>query len=80
MNTRRSTIRLAVIAAGAMVSLGVLGAESTSASPGVVAESTMSTGATTTKTTAPSTLPVPMARPSITGPAPLPPEEQGLPG
>jgi hypothetical protein len=35
---------------------------------------------TSTVTTAPSTLPTPRAVPRITGPAPLPLEEQGLPG
>ena len=33
-----------------------------------------------TVTTAPSGMPVPVAQPSIKGPAPLPSEEQGLPG
>jgi hypothetical protein len=40
----------------------------------------MSTAATRTETAAPTTLPIPEAVPGITGPAPLPPEEQGLPG
>jgi hypothetical protein len=40
----------------------------------------MSTGTTSTVTTAPGTPPIPMAQPSIKGPAPLPVEEQGLPG
>jgi hypothetical protein len=38
----------------------------------------MSTGVTITATTPPAA--VPEAVPSIKGPAPLPPEEQGLPG
>jgi hypothetical protein len=38
----------------------------------------MSTGVTVTATTPPSA--VPEAVPAIKGPAPLPPEEQGLPG
>jgi hypothetical protein len=45
-----------------------------------VTGSTMSTGATRTETAAPTTLPIPEAVPGITGPAPLPAEEQGLPG
>ncbi|MET4428706.1 hypothetical protein ABIA65_001999 [Mycolicibacterium sp. 624] len=40
----------------------------------------MSTGVTVTATTAPSEAPIPAAAPAITGPAPLPLEEQGLPG
>jgi hypothetical protein len=43
-----------------------------------VTGSTMSTGATRTETAAPTTLPMPEA--GITGPALLPPEEQGPPG
>ena len=44
-----------------------------------IAGSQMSTGVTVTATTAPSGMPIPVAQPSIKGPAPLPPEEQGLP-
>jgi len=44
------------------------------------ARSGMSTGATVTESAAPKTPPVTRATPGITGPAPLPPEEQGLPG
>jgi len=40
----------------------------------------MSTGVTITATTPASAAPVPVAEPSIKGPAPLPKEEQGLPG
>ena len=40
----------------------------------------MSTGVTVTATTPPSAAAIPEAAPSIKGPAPLPPEEQGLPG
>jgi hypothetical protein len=40
----------------------------------------MSTGVTVTATTAPSEVPIPAAEPAIKGPAPLPVEEQGLPG
>ena len=40
----------------------------------------MSTGVTVTATTAPSEAPIPAAEPAIKGPAPLPVEEQGLPG
>jgi hypothetical protein len=40
----------------------------------------MSTGTTSTVTTAPGVPPIPMAVPGIRGPAPLPVEMQGLPG
>ena len=40
----------------------------------------MSTGVTVTATTAPSEAVVTAAAPTIKGPAPLPAEEQGLPG
>jgi hypothetical protein len=40
----------------------------------------MSTGVTVTESDAPTTLSVTEAKPGITGPAPLPSEEQGLPG
>jgi hypothetical protein len=40
----------------------------------------MSTAATVTESIAPTTPPVARATPGITGPAPLPPEERGLPG
>lgn len=40
----------------------------------------MSTGVTVTATTGPSEAPIPKAEPAIKGPAPLPPEMQGLPG
>jgi hypothetical protein len=38
------------------------------------------TGQTVTVTKAPSAPETSHAKPSVTGPAPLPPEEQGLPG
>ena len=76
----RNTRTFAVVAGGAMVSLGIVGATITQAVPGFVADSTMSTGTTSTVGTAPTAPPVPMAVPSIKGPAPLPVEEQGLPG
>ena len=63
-----------------MVSLGIVGATVTQSVPGFVADSTMSTGTTSTVGPAPTAPPIPMAIPSIKGPAPLPVEEQGLPG
>ncbi|MDX1890340.1 hypothetical protein [Mycolicibacterium sp. 050158] len=71
---------LAIAAGGALVSLGVVGATIAQAAPGFVADSTMNIGTTSTVTTAPAAPPIPMAQPSIKGPAPLPVEEQGLPG
>ena len=47
---------------------------------GTDVSSGMSTGATATESVAPTTPAVPEATPGIRGPAPLPPEEQGLPG
>jgi hypothetical protein len=73
---------LAVVGVSAVVCIGALGAVTSQkeANPLAVTGSTMSTGATRTETAAPTTLPIPEAVPGITGPAPLPPEEQGLPG
>ncbi len=47
---------------------------------GAIAGSQMSTGVTVTATTPASEVPIPMAQPSIKGPAPLPSEDQGVPG
>jgi hypothetical protein len=78
---RSSSARtFAAIAGGAMVTLGIVGATLAQATPGAVADSEMSTGTTSTVTTAPAAPPIPMAVPGIKGPAPLPLEEQGLPG
>ena len=77
------TIRLvAVIGASAVVTIGAAAVGisqdrsslDTDASPG------MSTGATITASVAPKVPAVSQAKPAIKGPAPLPPEEQGLPG
>ena len=75
-----STRMFAAVAGGALVTAGILGATIAQAAPGAVADSTMSTGSTSTVTTAPTAPAVPVAQPSIKGPAPLPVEEQGLPG
>jgi hypothetical protein len=80
MKRSSSTRTLAVVAGGAMVGLGVVGATIAQAAPGLVADSTMSIGTTSTVTTAPSAPAIPVAEPAIKGPAPLPLEEQGLPG
>jgi hypothetical protein len=73
--------RLAVIGGSAVVALGVLGVTfGQQQAPGSVTSSQMSTGVTVTETTPPEELATPEAKPAITGPAPLPVEEQGLPG
>jgi len=73
---------LTMIAAGVVVTAGALAAAIVQGSPAsdAVAAPSMSTGATVTAATPPSAAPVSVAVPSIKGPAPLPPEEQGLPG
>lgn len=70
---------IAVVALGA---LGVAGAQQENPTSLVGSEpsSPMLTGETITATTAPSEPETPMAVPGIKGPAPLPLEEQGLPG
>lgn len=47
---------------------------------GSLVSSGMSTGVTVTQSAAPATSQLPVAVPAIKGPAPLPTEEQGLPG
>jgi hypothetical protein len=80
---KRSETKLAALIGGsAVVALGVLGGTIMAAQngPGTVTSSEMSTGVTITQgpaATAPATA---MATPAIKGPAPLPIEEQGLPG
>jgi hypothetical protein len=72
----------ATVGAGALVSLGVFAA--VAANPqteaGTFVSSEMSTGVTVTQTAAPTKADLPIAVPAIKGPAPLPTEEQGLPG
>ena len=73
---------IAAIGASAVVTVGAVavGINQDHSSLGTDASSSMSTGATVTQSAAPTTPPVTRATPGITGPAPLPPEEQGLPG
>ena len=73
---------IAAIGASAVVMVGAVavGTNQDRSSLGADARSGMSTGATVTKSVAPKTPPVIRATPGITGPAPLPTEEQGLPG
>jgi len=72
---------LAVVGVSAAVTLGVLGvAAGQEQAAGSVASSGMSTGVTVTATNPPTEPANAVAVPAIKGPAPLPPEEQGLPG
>jgi len=73
---------LAVIGAGVAVTAAALAASVLQGAPdsGTMAGSGMSTGVTITAATAVSAQQIPAAVPSIKGPAPLPLEEQGLPG
>jgi hypothetical protein len=73
----------AVIGGSAVVTLGVLSAgviESQTAPASAAGTPQMTLGATSTETTPPTAPAVGNAAPSIKGPAPLPSEEQGLPG
>jgi hypothetical protein len=73
---------LAVIGAGAAITAAALGVAILQGPSGadMAAPSEMSTGVTVTATTPASEAPIPVAEPAIKGPAPLPKEEQGLPG
>ena len=73
---------IAAIGASAVVTVGVVavGINQDRSSLGTDASSDMSTGVTVTESDAPTALSVPEATPGIRGPAPLPSEEQGLPG
>ena len=73
---------IAAIGASAVVTVGAVavGINQDRSSLGTDARSGMSTGVTVTESVAPTTAPVTQATPGIKGPAPLPPEERGLPG
>lgn len=80
---KASDIKLvAVIAGSAVVCAGAVSLAIAQGAPSgsAVANPAMSTAVTRTETVAPTAIPTPAAVPRITGPAPLPPEEQGLPG
>lgn len=72
----------ATIGAGALVSFGAFAAVAAQpqADTGSFVSSGMSTGVTVTQSAGPTRAGLPAAVPAIKGPAPLPPEEQGLPG
>jgi hypothetical protein len=79
----KKTIRLiAAIGASAVVTVAGVAVciNQDRSSLGTDASSDMSTGVTVTESLAPTALSIPEAKPGITGPAPLPSEEQGLPG
>lgn len=73
---------LAVIGGSAIVTLGVLGVAVDQRQPslGFVASTGVTTAVTRTAAHPPTAPETPVATPPIKGPAPLPPEEQGLPG
>jgi len=72
----------AAIGASAVVMVGAVavGISQDPSKLGADAGSGMATAATVTQSVSPKTPSVTRATPGITGPAPLPPEEQGLPG
>jgi hypothetical protein len=83
MNTKTKAMKpLAVIGAGVAVTAAALATAvlQGSTQAGDIASSGMSTGITITAATPVSAQQIPAAVPSIKGPAPLPLEEQGLPG
>lgn len=73
---------LAVLGGSAVVAAAALGMAVSQEHAGgeSVLSSNMSTGVTITKSAGPTDAEPPQAVPAIKGPAPLPQEEQGLPG
>ena len=78
MNAREIRL-LSAIVASAVISVSAVAVAIAQASYSV-ADSTMQTGVTETATTPPTEPATAKAAPNMTGPAPLPKEEQGLPG
>jgi hypothetical protein len=70
---------LGAIVASAVVGVGAVVVAATEPIHSA-AGSTMQTGVTETATTPPTAPAIGKAAPNVVGPAPLPPEEQGLPG
>jgi hypothetical protein len=70
------------IGASAVVAVGAIAVSITQdrSSLGTDAQTDMSTRVTVTESVDPTTLSITEPKPGITGPAPLPSEEQGLPG
>jgi len=73
---------LAIIGGSAIIAAGAAGIGIAQGSPtsDLITADEMSTGQTVTASRPPSEAPIPQAEPEIKGPAPLPVEEQGLPG
>lgn len=73
---------LAVIGGSAIVAAAAAGIGIAQGSPSAdtISAGDMTTGQTVTRTTAPSRAPIAEATPEIKGPAPLPVEQQGVPG
>ena len=82
MNAHASNAKplAAIIGGVAVTAAALIGGVLQSASDAGPVAGDMSTGVTVTATKAPSEAPIPAAAPEIKGPAPLPAEEQGLPG
>ena len=78
---KRFHVLSATIGAGALVSMGVFAAAAANPQPSdSFISSEMSTGVTVTQSPNRTAGQLPVATPGIKGPAPLPTEEQGLPG
>ena len=79
---KRFHVLSATIGSGALVALGVFAAVAADPQAGgdSFVSSEMSTGVTVTQAPGPAKSDLPVAVPAIKGPAPLPTEEQGLPG
>jgi hypothetical protein len=88
VNSKRVKLVSAIAGGSAAITMGVLGvglstigsAEPETVVPLSVDSPEATTGETITTTTPPSTPVTTQATPSVTGTAPLPPEEEGLPG
>jgi hypothetical protein len=81
-NRRNIKVLAAIVGGSAVVAIGAMNAALAPehAEQDVAKGSPMTVGATSTQTTPPTAPVVAEASPSIKGPAPLPKEEQGLPG
>ncbi|MCX2934627.1 hypothetical protein ORI20_30625 [Mycobacterium sp. CVI_P3] len=79
---KRFHVLSVTVGAGALVSLGTFAAVTADSQTdsGTFVSSGMSTGVTVTQSADPTAADLPVAVPAIKGPAPLPTEEQGLPG
>ncbi|OFJ50684.1 hypothetical protein [Mycolicibacterium grossiae] len=86
MKTTKVKLLAATAGAGAVLAMGGVTMATSAAEPadpappGPVVTSEATTGETSTESAAPTTPTTSSAAPEITGPAPLPPEEEGLPG